>query len=98
MKLPEVPQTVYSFDLEALLSQAHRCRDLLTGAKAWLLPAERQHRELGISSAVHSMMEARAELDGIVHALETLAARKAEADRADAAHRAEAARQAGGAR
>lgn len=81
-----------AFNLEDLLSQAHRCRDLLTGAKAWLLPAERQRRELGISSAIHSMMEARAELDGIVHALEGLAARKAEADRAEQAHRVEAAK------
>lgn len=66
-----------SIDIETLLSHAHRSRDLLTGAKASLVGV----REVGAATACNLVLEARAQLDGIVHALESLAAVEAEAKR-----------------
>jgi len=75
-------------DLESLLSRACRARDLLTGARAWLAGIA----QLGAASACNSVLEARGELDGVIHALESLAAVEAEAARAEHAHRMEQAR------
>ena len=79
---------VHRIDLETLLSQAHRAKDLLTGARAWLagVPA------LGAASACNSVLEARAELDQVIAALESLAAVDAETKRAARAHQVEQAR------
>lgn len=88
MSTPQERSEVHELDLESLLSHAHRGRDLLTGAKASLVGV----RELGAATACNLVLEARAQLDGIVSALEAMAAVRHEAERAERAHRAESAR------
>ena len=88
MNLPESSTRVQSIDTETLLAHTHRAKDLLTGARAWLSGIT----VLGAGSASNAVLEARAELDNVIRALESLSAVEAEAKRAEHLHRDEAAR------
>jgi hypothetical protein len=82
-------------DHEQLAADGARVRDLFTGATALL------HGDCA-PSAVHAarstLLEARALVASLVEHLEGLAARRAEAERAERAHKAEAQRVAGSVR
>ena len=78
--LPTATPEVHNLDLEDLLSSAHRAKDLLTGAKASLVGPR---ADLGAATACNLVLEARAQLDSVIAAIEAFAARRAEAERAE---------------
>lgn len=88
MTMPEVAPRVHTIDIETLLAQAHRAKDLLTGARALLSGTTAPM----VPTGCNLVLEARAQLEGIVYALESLAAVEAEAKRATRAHQLESAR------
>ncbi len=71
-----------SLDLEDLLSHAHRAKDMLTGVVAILTTPSPM-----VPTACNVILEARAQLGSIVDALESLAMRRAEDDRALQLHK-----------
>jgi hypothetical protein len=94
MNTPQQAHHVHTLDHERLAAEAARVRDLFNGAVA-LLSGDCGYRAATTARAV--LLEASAYVGSLVETVEGLAARKAEAERAERLHREEAARRAGGA-